>query len=545
MATCNNVKKIEQSEFLASSLFKINTNYTNLDEGLCQLGKDVNTLNNFIRSLAVKDSSTVDMSFSLEGYFLSADVKNNSLGTIKLGQNIPQTTKVFLTAAKISSLIDVTINNVKNENALRWNGTKWINSPLTDEFGAQWLYQLKDCSISNNLVDKEILKYDSNSGFWINDQETGLSALPDGDYEDITVSQGGQIWDLDAGVVNSLGLATDSVATSSVSALQVTNDKFANKQDNNGGIPLSKCAFTVGEVNTGINRGSGIKICLETNNDTRIPIKSLKGVNCTVIDSPDGLTLTIRHDPWPQFAGWTDPPPPTIQPYPNNNYQDRPGGGSQRPTGVNLSNNGNSLFNEVLNTTTNVLEPKYNFIFKTLKGNFPIYVEPNTADTSVIIRREPYYLATSIINLNSTGAAMSDTDVLSRLNGIFPAASTNIPVDAICSVVVETPVVSSPAAIVPNIPVTISYTYSKIKKTWKVGIITSNQTASAWYASIDFLIPDSNYTPPSDNQRVNQSYVASSPITTTQTPAGPSFTTITRVTKKYQKSSSNSWVLLP
>jgi hypothetical protein len=559
MATCNNVTKIGESEFLASSLFKLNTNYSNLDKGLCELGKDLDSLRAFVRSLTVKDSPTVDMSFSLQSYAVSANVINDSLGTRKLGQDIPLSSKIFLTTTKLSSLADVEIDfdTLNLNNGLKWfpNKNKWLNSKLTDTFGAQWLYDLNDVLIKNSTKENnQVLKYNSSSQFWVNEPETGLSAIPNGFYEDITVQNGapglgpngvggqGTLWKLNESSVTSWELASLSVATSSISALQVTNDKFADRNNNNGGIPISKFAFDLGEVNRGINVGTGTgKICLETNDGTKIPIKTLKGVNCSIISEND--RLVIYHQPWETFPGW----PPARIPYketpPILTYQNRPGGGSILPASVNLGT-GSGVFSSPVQSLGTIALPKYNLAFKSLKAGSGITITTNSANTEINLTKAAGYMALTILGQKADGTSMTNADILSRLIEIYPPSTSTIPVDTICSVIVETINTSGPGAVSPSIPVTISYNYKKINVPGSI-IAGGGGTAASTDLSLDFVTPDANWLPPAGGKQLVSVTAGPRTYQTTVTPAAPTIGSITRQILKYKKLSNNTWVLQP
>jgi hypothetical protein len=559
MATCNNVTKIGESEFLASSLFKLNTNYSNLDIGLCELGKDLNILNDFVRSLTVKDSPTVDMSFSVQNYALSANVINNSIGTRKLGQNIPLSSKIFLTTTKLSSLADVEIDNdyLDLNNGLTWfpAKSKWVNTKLTDTFGAQRLPELNDVAIKkSSLEDNQVLKYNSSLQFWVNEPETGLSAIPNGFYEDVTVQNGpvglgpngvggqGTLWELNASSVSDWELASLSVATSSISALQVTNDKFADKVNNNGGIPIGKFTFSLGEINKGINKGTGTgKICLETNNGTKIPIKSLNGVNCSVISENE--QLVIYHQPWPSFSGWPAPSSPYTESYPTLTYQNRPGGSTVPPQAANTGS-GSSVCSSPIQSLGTISLPKYNIALRSLKAGQGITVTTNTASTEINLTKAAGYMALTILGQKADGTPMTNADILSKLIEIYPPSTSTIPVDTICSAIVETLSTTGPGGVSPSLPVTISYNYKKINVAGSI-IAGRNGVAASTDLSLDFVTPDANWLPPAAGKTLVNVTAGPKTYETTVTSTAPSISSITRRVLKYKKSSSNTWVFQP
>ena len=228
MSTCNNVTRIFDSECIGESLVKINTNFSNLDFDLCQLGTDLMSLSAFVRSLSVRDSSTIDMAFSVAGYFLSADVVNNSLGTSKLGEDIPTTTKNFLTAAKVSSLIDTTISNPQINQVLTWSGTRWVNQSITDQVGAKVLNDLNDVTITSPS-NNQTLVYDGTLNQWINRaQDVPNVSVLGGNYGDITVSGNGLAWTINPLVVNEGKIASNAITELKIANNAVSNIKLAN-----------------------------------------------------------------------------------------------------------------------------------------------------------------------------------------------------------------------------------------------------------------------------------------------------------------------------
>lgn len=208
MATCNNTTLIADSECIGESLFKINTNFSNLDSGLCQLGKDVVTLESLVRNLNANDTSTINLTFNGTAYSLIADVINDSLGTAKLGGDIPTTTKQFLTAAKLTSLIDTNIISPIAGHVLTWNGTKWINQPFTEQI---LLNDLSDVTITSPQ-NKQYLSYNASTNQWINGtlDEFNVATLS-GDRVDITVSGDASTWTINQGVVGEIKLASGAV----------------------------------------------------------------------------------------------------------------------------------------------------------------------------------------------------------------------------------------------------------------------------------------------------------------------------------------------
>ena len=430
MAECpTRVTNISPSEFLGESLFKLNTNYFNIDSGVCQLGKDLQALDTFIKSFKVRDSSTIDASFSIAGYFLSADVVNNSLGTVKLGVDIPQTTKTFLKIGKLGSLIDVDATTLNLEYGLRWDNTnlKWITSPLTDEFGASNLPDLKDVKITN-LKNNDVLRYISSSSLWINSPDSCLSAVPDGDYDDINVSGFGQIWNIRPERVGEVKLQTAAVQTPKIGNLQVVNSHFAKAT-----IKLEKVNFAVGEANTAVNIGddSGRGIATGTKQGSKILFKSLKGSDgCIISSTNEEILITASQPP--------DPLP---------------------PTGDNLISTGESVFSGVT-PTTNV------FQFKSLKAGSNINLDISSDGNEITISRVLGNLGLTLLDLNADSSPLTEQQIIAKVSLIYPPErfSTN----TVCNVTVETPSTITPNNLALSIPYQTSYEY----KSWAVDTYT-------------------------------------------------------------------------
>lgn len=424
MATCNNVTVIYDSECVGESLSKINTNFANLDTGLCELGQSLLSLDAFLKSLSAKDSPTIDMSFSVAGYFLSADVINGSLGTIKLGQDIPQTTKVFLTAAKISSLLDTSISSPVSGQFLLWNGSKWQNQTVVDNPGARVLEDLEDIQWRGNKVNGQILKYDLNNDVWYNGVDETELRVRDGDYLDINVTGGGRLWDIKPGVVGSLELAKDSIITEKIKDGAVTNEKIKD-----GTIQLSKCAFSVGEINTGLNIGEGQGIYVGQNDaQGRLPFKSLVGGGDVTITEQNN-TIIISVPPPPVI-----PPPPPQPPdvYYNVTFND-----PASSIGINLGN-GYSIYNASQSSPNN-------FRFKTLRGtNITIQDQGDTLEFSIPAPR----LALSLLG------PLTNSQVVTLLNDLFPPANFN---GAICRVEINNISLSNTPTYNVTVPLTIIY----------------------------------------------------------------------------------------
>jgi hypothetical protein len=427
MAYCNNIININPADFLGDSLFKLNTSWSNLDQGICGLSADIRDLRRYVRSLNAKQSPTISLTFIATNaeYSLIGDVNNNSLGSIKFGDDIPSTTQKFLTAAKVENLIDTEIFEPKNENALRWDGTKWINSPLTDEVGAEFLYQLKDCTkIATNVLSGQILLYNNALSSWVNVTERSTGRILSGDYGDITVNVTSLKWDINSGVVTDKELATNSVAASTIGNLQVVNNSFANST-----ITQSKFnSINFGEINTGVNIGQGQgRVCAETNQGGAIPIKSLRGaLGCQISSNNDEITITAQ-----------TPPAPTS------------------PTGSNLGTGARFLKEPITESGGTVT-----YGFKTIRAGADIFgtksLNITESDTEITINRTAV-IGITMLGVGEGGEALSDATIKARVALIFPP--DRFPNNTICNVNIESPGVANYTSIPVRVPLTLKYEY--------------------------------------------------------------------------------------
>lgn len=515
MAYCGKILNIDPSEFLGNSLRKINTNWSNLDTNICLLSSDVQKLRTYINSLSVSNLGSINLWFDPVNYSLSADIKDSFIGTNKLGQDIPQTTRLFLTAAKVSSLADVTVNNIQNDNTLRWTGTGWVNTPLTDEIGARALGELKDVRLAN-VLNNNILKYNSTLSAWQNIPDDGLGKVDDGNYEDILVSSvvggTGQTFKINPSKVGSLELANSAVTTAKISSLQVTNDKIANAT-----ITLTKFSDNLGEINTGTNTGTGQgKICLTTNQGTQIPIKRIQGqLGCTVTSDNNHIIISAQI-----------PPPP------------------QPPTGGNLGNGIKVFRDPVQVSTTTAL---YNF--KTLKASTGISI--TETETDITINQTPT-IGTSVLGVGAGGEVLTDAQIKDRVAQIFPPDRFSS--GTVCNVLVENPGVAGSTTISISVPFSLSYRYEN--KTYTVpGKCISGCSPSVTYVRMLFEVTDPQATENTVLKRVKRNgkwreievgtniFSGEKDITSTNTvPAGsqPKMISATR-TITFTKS-GNSWV---
>jgi len=396
MATCNTTSIIFDTECIGDSLLTINNNFTNLDSSLCQLGQNLLSLDAFVKSLSAKDSPTIDMSFSAFRYFLSADVRNNSLGTIKLGQDIPQTTKVFLTGAKISALTDVRITSPVVGQTLIWNNNRWVNQTLVDDVGAKQLSGLQDVQFTYPLLDKQVLKFRASDNKWYNGPDEGILFVPDGNYVDIIVSNQGRNWNIAPLAVGTPELALLAVTNPKIAPLAITNEKIANNT-----ITLQKCAFTVGEINTGTNIGSGgAELYVRNDEQKRLVFRTIRGAGNIQVTQQEN-EITVR--------GLEPTPPP-------------------QPTGTNLGT-GAGVFKDSSNYTLN---------FRSLRAGEGITI--SSTSNEITISARPMNLAISLVNVDPSGNALTDDVIISRLQQLYSPA--NFSVGTICRVEIQTPAVT-------------------------------------------------------------------------------------------------------
>jgi hypothetical protein len=428
---CNSTRQILHEESVGLSLLTINTNFYKLDQGNCIIGEELQKLETFIKSLSAKDSLTIDKSFSANSYFLSADVKNNSIGTIKLGQDIPEPTKTFLRTTRLSNLSDTSITSPANEHVLNWDGTKWINRLVVDDIGARRLPELQDVNFNNPLQNNRVLEYNSQTQKWYNGPDSGLSAVPDGFYEDIEVKNNGINWQILSARVGTNELATAAVSTVQISNSTITNEKFANNT-----IQLTKCRFTVGETNTGFNSGtSGARFFKRKNNTNLEFRKFVITGNASYFFNNDSFVIS-------------QPVPPLLSPYIG-----------QSLTNINEIGSKTNIFTTVTNVSS------YNF--RSLRAGTGGIVIQQT-DNEVIISRPTRALSLSLFNSQADGSNMTVNEVAARIAAVYPPSSFSA--NTICTVFVQTPFVYSPTVTNVSIPFSSSYYHKVNTITWQVCI---------------------------------------------------------------------------
>jgi hypothetical protein len=419
MAFCNFTSLIYDTECIGDSLLTINSNFKNLDGNICQLGYQFLDLDSLVRRLSAKDSQTIDMSFgggaTVAQYFLSADVKDNSLGTIKLGVDIPNSTKIFLKDPKITNCADVQVTSVGINQVLSWNGTRWVNRSLVDQAGAKNLADLEDVEFNLPLQDGQVLKYNENTKLWYNGPDAGLLRVPDGDYGDITVSNNGANWNIDPGAVGKDEIATNAVINEKIEDGAITNEKIALNT-----IQLDRCAFTVGEINTGINIGGGQAMYIQNDTQKRLQFRTLKGGGIITVNQV-GDELEIRG------ANPDAPPDPTGENVGNG-------------VGIYKNSQGNTLY------------------FKRIRAGAGISITDNGDD--ITISTLPVVLGLSIIGVDANGITMDDSAIINRVTTTYPPG--NFAAGTLCRVEVQVP---STANISGTVTVDVPFEIKYYKKT--------------------------------------------------------------------------------
>ena len=213
------------------------------------------------------------------GTFTLGIATATSLGGIKIGSNlqIDSSTGVLdaqmnLNNESIEELANVTFNNVTLDasngagKVLAWDQSLQAFAPVDQSGsggGSSTLGGLSDVTITTPSSG-QVLKY--NGSAWINDTDaTGAAgSISDGDYGDITVSNSGATWNIDADTVGPTELANTTVTPGSYTNTDITVDAqgrvtSASSGSGGGGSGL-QARTTANTVTASIANGASANI---------------------------------------------------------------------------------------------------------------------------------------------------------------------------------------------------------------------------------------------------------------------------------------------
>lgn len=249
----------------------INQNFTNIANDVCSvrtaltgLSSETHTqatnLSAFVKSLSANNSSTIDLTFEPNQYILSGIVVDNSLGTVKLGQNITTFGKSLLTSTNLS------------------------------------LSSLQNVQLTSTLINGQVLRWDGNN--WTN-QTIGLTGiiLSDNTYVDIEVTGGGTQWFITSGAVTEGKIGDSAIVESKITTGAVTETKIG--------------AGAVTETKIGVNAITSSKLSAEAVTESKIAPNAVSvnkiqnnAVSNAKLDAVPGLS--IKGNPTNSSATPTD-----------------------------------------------------------------------------------------------------------------------------------------------------------------------------------------------------------------------------------------------